>query len=169
MSVFAHEIEGPVTSLTVSVRAIERRVRRALGADYESTVGSQVKAVSGSAELIARFATLPLKMLKQSKRRRTILDANESVQAAVELLRPYLVDARVETTCSWSEESARVHGSVADIEAIVSNLLTNAVKALKRTDAPPRPRPDHRSNNGRRKACANLRPRQWPWCPGSTR
>ena len=140
VSVFAHEIEGPVSSLTVSVRAIERRVRKALAADYESTVGSQIKAVIGSAELIARFTTLPLKMLKQSKRRRTILDVNETVQAAVELLHPYLTDARVETTCSWSDESARVHGSVADIEAIVSNLLTNAVKALKRTDAPPRPR-----------------------------
>ena len=140
VSVFAHEIEGPVSSLTVSVRAIERRVRRALAADYESTVGSQIKAVSSSAELIARFTTLPLQMLKQSKRRRTILDVNKTVREAVEILHPYLTDARVETTCSWSDESASVHGSVADIEAIVSNLLTNAVKAFKRADAPPRPR-----------------------------
>ena len=135
MSVFAHEIEGPATELTVSVKAIERRARKALGTEYDSTIRRQVEAVRRSAELVARFATLPLSMLKRSKRRKTILDVNRAVGETVTLLDPYLQDARVQTICELSDEAAQVHGSVAAIEAIISNLITNSVKAFKRPDA----------------------------------
>ncbi len=135
ISVFAHEIEGPAADLTDSVGAIERRVRGALATAYDSIVGQQVEAAKRSADRVARFATLPLGMLKRSKRRRTIVDINRVVRDTLTLLEPYLQDARVQTTYASSDDPARVHGSVADIEAIISNLVTNSVKAFKRTDA----------------------------------
>ena len=135
VSVFAHEIEGPATELTASVGAIERRARKALAAKYESTVGTQVEAVKRSTELVARFATLPLGMLKRNKRRWTILDLNRAIRETVTLFDPYLKDARVQTTCELSDEAAPVHGSGAAVEAIISNLITNSVKAFKRPDA----------------------------------
>ena len=135
VSVFAHEIEGPATELTASIGAVERRVRRALATTYESTVGNQVDAVKRSAELVSRFATLPLGMLKRSKRSRTVLDVNEVARDTLLLLEPYLNDARVQTTYQLSDVGVQVHGSIAAIEAILSNLITNSVKAFKRPDA----------------------------------
>ena len=135
VSVFAHEIEGPATELTVSVKAVERRIRGALTETYESTVGSQIDAVKRSAELVSRFATLPLGMLKRSKRRQTVLDVNEVVRDTLSLLDPYLQDARVHTTYQLSDDAGQVHSSIAAIEAILSNLITNSVKAFKRPDA----------------------------------
>ena len=135
VSVFAHEIEGPATDLTVSVKAIERRLRKALATTYDSTVGKQIGAVKRSAELVSRFATLPLGMLKRSKRRRTVLDINEVVRDTLLLFDPYLQDARVQTDCQLSDDAGQVHSSVAAIEAILSNLITNSVKAFKRPDA----------------------------------
>ena len=135
VSVFAHEIEGPATDLTASVKAVERRARRDMASEYDSSIGSQVSAVKRSAELLARFATLPLVLLKRSKRRRTILEINGTVSEIVTLFKPYLQDARVETVCELSDEAARVRGSVAAVEAIISNLITNSVKAFKRQDA----------------------------------
>ena len=135
VSVFAHEIEGPATELTVSVGAIERRVRQALAEMYEFTVGSQIDAAKRSAELVSRFATLPLGMLKRSKRRRTVLNINDVVRDTLSLLDPYLQDARIETSCQLSDHSGQVHSSIAAIEAILSNLITNSVKAFKRPDA----------------------------------
>ena len=135
VSVFAHEIEGPATELTASVGAIERRIRKALATTYESTVGNQVDAIKRSAELVSRFATLPLGMLKRSKRRRTVLDVNEVVRDTLLLLDPYLNDARVETTYQLSYEAGLIHSSIAAIEAILSNLITNSVKAFRRPDA----------------------------------
>ena len=135
VSVFAHEIEGPATELTASVGAIERRIRKALATTYESTVGSQIDAIKRSAELVSRFATLPLGMLKRSKRRRTVLDVNEVVRDILLLLDLYLNDARVETTYQLSYEAGLIHSSIAAIEAILSNLITNSVKAFRRPDA----------------------------------
>ena len=135
VSVFAHEIEGPATELTASVGAIERRIRKALATTYESTVGSQIDAIKRSAELVSRFATLPLGMLKRSKRRRTVLDVNEVVRDTLLLLDPYLNDARVETNYQLSYEAGLIHSSIAAIEAILSNLITNSVKAFRRPDA----------------------------------
>ena len=135
VSVFAHEIEGPATELTASVGAIERRIRKALATTYESTVGSQIDAIKRSAELVSRFATLPLGMLKRSKRRRTVLDVNEVVRDTLLLLDFYLNDARVETTYQLSYEAGLIHSSIAAIEAILSNLITNSVKAFRRPDA----------------------------------
>ena len=135
VSVFAHEIEGPATDLTTSVKAVERRARKALAAKYATTIAKQVEAVKRSAKLVARFATLPLGMLKKSKRRRTLVDANEAIRDTLTLFEPYLQDARIDIVCSLSDDSPQVQGSVADIEAILSNLLTNAVKAFRTRDA----------------------------------
>lgn len=135
VSVFAHEIEGPASDLIVSVNAIERRSRKALAERYKSTMGMQVDSIKRSAELIARFATLPLGLLRRNKRRRTTIDVNKVLASTADLFKPYLADARVKTICHFSNEPALVHGSVAAFEAIISNLITNSVKAFKRQDA----------------------------------
>ena len=135
ISVFAHEIEGPATDLTISIKAVGRRARKILGSEYESSIGGQLDSAEQSAGLIARFATLPLSLLKRSKRRRTIVDINNAVSEIISLFLPYLQDAKVETTLDLSEANLQVQGSVAAIEAIVSNLITNAVKAFKRKGA----------------------------------
>ena len=135
VSVFAHEIDGPATDLTVSVGAVERRARKALGEWYEVQVGQPIEAVKQSSSLLARFATLPLHLLRRNKRRRTTVEVNGTVEATVELFQPYLQDTQVETVCEFAEVNPLVRGSVAAIEAIVSNLITNSVKAFKRQGA----------------------------------
>ena len=132
VSVFAHEIEGPASDLTVSSQAVKRRAQTALGSEYKRALGSQIESVIHSAELLARFATLPLGLLKRSKRRRTTLDVNRTVSETVALFEPYLVDARVVAICELSLEQGSVRGSVAAIESILANLITNSVKAFKR-------------------------------------
>ena len=132
VSVFAHEIEGPATNLTASAKAVERRAKRALSSEYARTIGSQIEAVLRSSELLARFATLPLGLLRKSKRRMTVLDVNKTVGEAVALFEPYLSDARIETVCEFSLEPGQVRSSIAAIESILSNLITNSVKAFKK-------------------------------------
>lgn len=53
----------------------------------------------------------------------------------MDLYTPYLDDARVKTVREFCQDKVHVRGSVAAIEAIVSNLLTNSVKAFKRKEA----------------------------------
>ena len=134
VSVLAHDIEGPATNLTVSVRTVERRTRGILGVDYDSKIGRSIEDVKRYAELVSRFSTLPLRLLRRGKRRWTILEVNETIAETVSLFEPFLRDARVETTCEFGKESAKIRGSVSAIECIVSNLITNAVKAFRRQE-----------------------------------
>ena len=64
------------------------------------------------------------------------MDINRTVGETVALFDPYLRDARIETICELSNEAVQVRSSVAAVEAIVSNLITNSVKAFKRQGAP---------------------------------
>ena len=137
VSVFAHEIDGPATNVVLSAEGIERRARKSMSERYENTIGRQVAAVIRSARLLSRFAKLPLGMLKRSKRRRMILDLNDAVRDTILLFEPYLSDAHVDITCELSDEHAHVHCSVAALESILSNLITNSVKAFKRQDGHP--------------------------------
>jgi len=140
VSVFAHEIEGPATEMTTSIKTVKRRARKLLGSKYEQSIGRQLDSIERSATLISRFATLPLSLLKRSKRQRTIVDVNKTLCEIVRLFQPYLRDARVETKLEFSGASPHVHGSVAAIEAILSNLITNSVKAFRRKGASLQPR-----------------------------
>ncbi|MCY3922516.1 MAG: sensor histidine kinase [Chloroflexi bacterium] len=136
VSVFAHEIEGPATNLTTSLGTVERRARQALQERYEPLLSRQVEVVKQSAELTARFATLPLGLLKRSKRRRALVDVNESVAETIQLFEPYLQDAEIEIDYEFCDGEAQIFGSLSAIEAIVSNLITNSVKAFRRPGAP---------------------------------
>ena len=62
----------------------------------------------------------------------TVLDVNKTVGEAVALFEPYLSDARIETVCEFSLEPGQVRSSIAAIESILSNLITNSVKAFKK-------------------------------------
>ena len=136
VSVFAHEIEGPATDLTASAKAVERRASKALGVEYERTLSSQIGAVRRSSELLARFATLPLGLLRKSKRRRIILDVNDAVNEALTLFEPYLLDAHIEIVREFSAEPGQVRCSISAIESVLSNLITNSVKAFQARRGP---------------------------------
>ena len=136
VSVFAHEIEGPATDLTLSIEAVERRSRKVMADSYQISIGKQVEAAKLSAVRVARFATLPLALLKKSKRRKGDLDVNKAVENTVSLFAPYLRDAHITLHREFCNETAYIQGSIAAIEAIVSNLITNAVKAFRRPGLP---------------------------------
>ena len=132
VSVLAHGMEGPAKNLVASVRTVERRTRNILGSEYETKVGASVEDVRQYAALISKFAALPLQLLRSGKRRQTVLELNEAIAETVRLYEPFLEDARVETVLEFCDDAVNVRGSVAAIEAIISNLITNAVKAFKR-------------------------------------
>ena len=137
VSVFAHEIDGPATNVVLSSSAIERRGRRSLAGRYEKEIGRQVEAVKRAATLLSKFAKLPLGMLKRSKRRRAMLSLNDTVRDTLVLFEPYLTDAHVEFSCELCDEDVHVLASISSVESILSNLITNSVKAFKRQDGRP--------------------------------
>lgn len=134
-AVFAHESAKPVTQIEKMARTIETRAKKELGERYAALLGNPVELVMRSARALRTFAAFPLRFLAREKRRTARVDVHAAVSDVVELFEPFLTDARISTRLELVDETPLVRGSVAAIEAILANLLTNAINALDAEDA----------------------------------
>lgn len=126
-AVFAHETLRPVDTIEQMVGSVRRRSRRELGDKYDQILARPVELIERAAGSLRTFAELPLKLLKNRKRRPSVVDVNEVIRNLVSTFSPYLEDAQVTVEFELSEEAGHVHSTVASIEAIAANILANAV------------------------------------------
>ncbi len=139
-AVFAHEAAKPVTQVEQMARTIERRGRRVLGDGYADLLDKPVQHVLRSARALKSFAALPLRLLAREKRRSSKVDVHGVIQDVIQLFEPFLADAQIATTLELADATPVVRGSIAAIEAILSNLITNAVHAFDSAVAVPETR-----------------------------
>jgi signal transduction histidine kinase len=135
-AVFAHEAAKPVTQVEQMARMIERRGRQALGEAYAETLEKPVQHLLRSARALKSFAALPLRLLAREKRRTRRVDVHAVINDVLQLFEPFLTDAQIPVRLEFVDATPVVQGSVAAIEAILTNLLTNAVHAFDSEDGP---------------------------------
>jgi signal transduction histidine kinase len=133
-AVFAHEAAKPVTQIEMMAATIERRGRGALGEKYATFLENPVCNILRSARALKSFAALPLRLLAREKRRTGRIDVHVVVHDMLELFEPFLSDARINVRLELMDPAPVVQASVASIEAILANLLTNAVHAFESED-----------------------------------
>ena len=130
IAVFAHEAAKPVGQIRSMALSIGRRAEKALGPDYPAVLEKPVKIVLRSARALESYASFPLALLRREKRRIGEVDIHSVTLDMVELFKPFLDDANITCEVRLYDGRPRVGGSVAAIESILSNLLTNAVNAF---------------------------------------
>jgi signal transduction histidine kinase len=128
-AVFAHESAKPVTQIEKMGKLIEGRARKLLG-DQFAKIEGPLQYILRAAKALRSFASLPLRLLNREKRRTGRIEVHAVIRDVLDLFQPFLEDARITTRVELVDSTARVRGSVAAIEAILANLLTNAVNAL---------------------------------------
>lgn len=128
-AVFAHESAKPVTQIEKMGKLVERRARKLLG-DRFTEIEGPLQYILRAAQALRSFAALPLRLLTKEKRRTGRIDLHVVIRDVLDLFQPFLEDAKIMTRVELVESRPRVRGSVAAIEAILANLLTNAVNAL---------------------------------------
>jgi signal transduction histidine kinase len=129
-AVFAHEAAKPVTQIEQMGRLIDRRGRKLLGQTYAETLQNPVDNVLRSARALKSYAALPLRLLLREKRRTGRIDIHGVACDVLNLFEPFLDDAQIHVSTEFSEEPPVIRGSVSAIEAILANLLTNAINAF---------------------------------------
>lgn len=132
-SVFAHEAAGPLNRIERLANTIEHRCRTALGAAYPTTVGGPVRLLHRAARALRSFVRLPLTLLQREKRRIRRIDVHQAIGDVLDLFGPFLADSDVTVKTEFVDASLRVHGRVASLEAILANLITNAIGAFQRS------------------------------------
>jgi signal transduction histidine kinase len=132
-AVFAHEAAKPVTQIEKMIGVVATKAEAALGVRYQSTVGRPVEYIRRASSALKTFAALPIRLLRRSKRRITDVDVHEVVGNILELFNPYLSDAAIEVDRQLTDQKAIVRGSEAALEAVLANMITNAVNAFNRS------------------------------------
>jgi signal transduction histidine kinase len=129
-AVFAHESAKPVTQVEKAARLIEGRGRKALGDQYLGLLENPVQHLLRAAAALRSFATLPLRLLSREKRRIGRVSVHEVIRDTLQLFGPFLADAQINPNLELVEGNPILRGSVAALESILANLITNAVNAL---------------------------------------
>jgi len=130
VAMFAHESRKPVELVLQMTRSIERRGRRALGDQYDATLAEPVAVINQSADALQSYAAVPLELLQRNKRRTGRVEINSVVEDMARLFRPFFKTAGVQVDLDLVDPSPALRGSIASVESIVANLITNALNAV---------------------------------------
>ena len=149
VAVFAHEAAKPVGQITRMAESIQRRGKETLGDDYAPILEAPVGVILRSAKALESYASFPLSLLSREKRQIGHVNVHSVIYDTFTLFEPFLQDANVDFETQLCEGTPKVWGSIAALESILSNLITNAVSAFVY----------HSATNGLRKLVVQTRSR----------
>ena len=130
IALFAHESAKPVSQIKQMAESITQRGKKALGSSYDSIFKRPVGVIQNSARALESYASFPLTLLRREKRYLGPVDVHSVIEEMVTLFEPFLQDSKIIHEIDYCEGRPRVGGSVAALESILSNLLTNAIAAF---------------------------------------
>lgn len=132
----AHEAEKPIDSIKTVAETIKRRGQKLLPDQYSAEFEPSIKRLHEIRDSLQTYAKFPLWHLKSIKRKAGRVDIVDTWQKVIELFRPVLADRKIEVISNFSDQPLLIQGSIALVEAIAINLLTNSERALTRPNSP---------------------------------
>lgn len=130
-AVFAHEVRKPVTQIEKSAGIVQRRVAKRLPADTDrESIDKPLELVIRSAKALRSFARVPITLMQRGKRRTGNVSLHEVINEVTELLQPFLAESQIDVKLELVPEELLVHGSFAEVQAVVANLFTNSINAF---------------------------------------
>lgn len=128
-AVFAHESAKPVSRIEKVTKLIKSRMQKLLGDKYQE-IEKHLDILQRSTQALRSFTEVPLFLLKRDKRRAGSVDVNGVVDDVVEAFSPFFDDALISITVQKAPSNPTILGSVALLEAVITNFLTNTINAF---------------------------------------
>jgi C4-dicarboxylate-specific signal transduction histidine kinase len=129
-AVFAHESSKKITLIRQLVEIIDQRIKGIANEQYEKLFGKQLSKMYQIASSLENFAKYPIYLLRRDKRKSINVDVNLVINNLIELFKTFFVNARIEIEFDSYPEKIYIKGSIALLESVVTNLLTNTVNAF---------------------------------------
>ncbi|MEG4985957.1 ATP-binding protein [Microcoleus sp. BR0-C5] len=130
-AVFAHESSKPVTLIQKLAQRIESKGKQLLSDEaYIESLKEPVEMLYRASSSWKRFANFPLHLLKREKRRSGVIDVHRVIDDTVELFQPFFEESKIEIKTIKVNQIPHIRGSIALVEAILTNLLTNTINAF---------------------------------------
>lgn len=136
----AHESFNPSVTILKMADSIEARAQSALDGRYDSTLKRPLGVLRKAAERVHTYAVLPRRLLEQDKRKARTFPVYDALRETLDVYAPVLEEHRVDVELDLARgPQPKLRGRVAALEAMIGNLVLNAVNALDRkTDGPRR-------------------------------
>ena len=129
-AVFAHESGRSVTLIRKIAEEIDNKARAYLGDRYPGLIEKRIAALIKTSDALSSFARFPLHLLNREKRRSGVVDVQNTIREMVDLFEPFFAKAKIKVPYEYFSSKVYIVGSIALLEAIVTNLVTNSINAF---------------------------------------
>ncbi len=127
---FAHESSGgPLKVIGRAISALKRRLRKTLG-DLPLELTEPLEAIASNTQSLAAFGDTTLDLVDRDKRRAGRVDVHAVIEGLAATYRPFVEGRSARLELRLQEAKPYLRGSIAAVESIVVNLLTNALSAI---------------------------------------
>jgi C4-dicarboxylate-specific signal transduction histidine kinase len=128
-AVFAHESGKPLNLIEKAAKRIEKIGKKFMEDKYDEYLEEPV-AMLYKVKSFLRFSNFPLHLLKREKRRAGAVDIHSVIDDTVALFQSFFDEGTIEVIQEKVDGKPCIYGSDALLEAIITNLLTNAINAF---------------------------------------
>jgi C4-dicarboxylate-specific signal transduction histidine kinase len=129
---FAHESTKPLHNIARMAKTIRTRGQALLRDAYEANLHKPVDIIVKSVSALQAFAKVTLNLLGFEKRRPGRVDVHRTLRSVLELFQPFFARRDVEAITQFGDCQPFILGSDAALESVLTNLLTNSLRAFER-------------------------------------
>mgnify|MGYP000294090708 CR=1 FL=1 len=130
-AVFSHEISKPLDEIPISLASAERIIESSCDSATFTSYKRRTNNILKYLHRLSHFAKLQLNLLKKNKRRNGAIDVKVILNELVSDFRPLLEREMIELIFNDdSIDTPKLNGAPCILEAIVTNCLTNSMRAF---------------------------------------
>jgi signal transduction histidine kinase len=127
---FAHEASGgPIKIIVRAAATLRRRIKKIVDPIPQDLI-EVIDAIQSSADSLGAFSDTTLVLVDRDKRRIERVAVNDVISGVVDSYSPFFEAREVTVEFSPGPGSPYLQGSIAAVESILINLLTNSLTAL---------------------------------------
>lgn len=131
-AVFAHESRHPTDIIHQNVELLRRACKKKWEneQDYAAVPGKFLGRMSRSVDSLRSLSNLTLSQIDRDRRRIARVDIHPAVESMIELFAHYTTKREIDIDTNFDSGNPYLRASAAAIDAILTNLFTNSVRAI---------------------------------------
>ncbi|MDH5880387.1 ATP-binding protein [Vibrio sp. S/42/10] len=131
-AVFSHEISKPISEIPESLKSAERLVKNNTEPSIFKRYKDRTSNILGYLGRLSHFAELQLDLLKRNKRRDQAIEVIPVIEELLKSFKPLLDREHITIDFNYSKaDLPKLQGSICILEAIITNCLTNSMRAFR--------------------------------------
>ena len=136
-AIFAHESGREINTLKQQVGILNAKMQRYIENEiYLKYFSGTFSTIQKLAVSVQGFAKYPIYLLKKEKRSQGKIEIHQVINDVINLFYPFLESSNTTIELDRVNTELNLRGSTALVEAILINLITNAINAFNAKDAP---------------------------------